>query len=158
MHSLSLSEKAHSPSSGRETEREEAQRQRETTGNENRARETGRKFPLLSEDSEPSREQTVLIVHLEEVWYQSSSKKGRTCYSHPTLWNPMDCSPPGSSVHRILQARILEWIAISFSSGSSQPRDRSLVSWIAGGFFTVFNSELGKAQVQVRSPAMLTTC
>ena len=36
---------------------------------------------------------------------------------------PMDCSPPGSSVHRVLQASVLEWIAISFSRGSSQPRD-----------------------------------
>ena len=42
-----------------------------------------------------------------------------------TLCDPMDCSPPGSSVHGILQARILEWIAIPFSKGSSQPRDRS---------------------------------
>ena len=40
----------------------------------------------------------------------------------PTLWDPMDCSPPGSSVHEILQARILEWVAISFSRGSSPPR------------------------------------
>ena len=40
-----------------------------------------------------------------------------------TLCNPMDCSPPGSSVHGILQARILEWVAISFSRGSSRPRD-----------------------------------
>ena len=40
--------------------------------------------------------------------------------SCPTLWGPMDCSPPGSSVHGILQARILEWVAISFSRGSSQ--------------------------------------
>ena len=40
-----------------------------------------------------------------------------------TLCDPMDCSPPGSSVHGILQARILEWVAISFSRGSSQPRD-----------------------------------
>ena len=39
--------------------------------------------------------------------------------------NPMDCSPPGSSVHGILQARTLEWVAISFSRGSSQPRDRT---------------------------------
>ena len=39
-----------------------------------------------------------------------------------TLCNPMDCSPPGSSVHGILQARILEWVAISFSMGSSSPR------------------------------------
>ena len=40
-----------------------------------------------------------------------------------TCCDPMDCSPPGSSVHGILQARILEWVAISFSRGSSQPRD-----------------------------------
>ena len=48
----------------------------------------------------------------------------------------MDCSPPGSSVHGVLQARILEWVAIPFSRGSSQPRDRTQVSCIAGGFFT----------------------
>ena len=47
-----------------------------------------------------------------------------------TLWNPIDCSLPGSSVHGILQARILEWVAILFSRGSSQPRDRTWVSWI----------------------------
>ena len=47
--------------------------------------------------------------------------------SCPILCNPMDCSPPGSSVHGISQARILEWIAISFSKGSSQPRDQTLV-------------------------------
>ena len=45
-----------------------------------------------------------------------------------TLCDLMDCSPPGSSVHGILQARILEWAAISFSRGSSRPRDRSHVS------------------------------
>ena len=42
-----------------------------------------------------------------------------------TLCNPKDCSPPGSSVHGILQARILEWVAISSSRGSFQPRDRT---------------------------------
>ena len=55
-----------------------------------------------------------------------------------TLCDPMDCSPPSSSVHGILQARILEWVAISFSRGSLQPRDRTQVSHIAGGFFTVW--------------------
>ena len=52
---------------------------------------------------------------------------------------PMDCSPPGSSVHGIFQARKLEWVAISFSRGSSWPRDRTYifrVSCIAGGFLT----------------------
>ena len=48
--------------------------------------------------------------------------------------DPMDCSPPGSSVHGISQARILEWVAISFSRGSSRPRDWTCVSYIAGGF------------------------
>ena len=48
--------------------------------------------------------------------------------SRPTLGNPMACSPPGSSVHRILQARILEWVVISFSRGSSWPRDQTQVS------------------------------
>ena len=52
-----------------------------------------------------------------------------------TLCDPMDCRSPGSSVHGILQARILEWVAISFSRGSSQPRDRTQVFCIAGRFF-----------------------
>ena len=46
--------------------------------------------------------------------------------------NPMDCSLPGSSGHEILQERILEWVAIPFSRGSSQPRDQTQVSHIAG--------------------------
>ena len=54
-----------------------------------------------------------------------------------TLCNPMDCSLPGSSVHGILQARILEWVAISFSRGSSQPSDRTQVSCTAGRRFSV---------------------
>ena len=49
-----------------------------------------------------------------------------------TLCNPKECSPPGSSIHGILQARVLEWVAISFSRGSSQPRDQTQVSHIAG--------------------------
>ena len=54
------------------------------------------------------------------------------------LHNPTDCSPSGFSVHGILQARILEWVAISFSRGSSWPRDWTLVSCIAGRFFTIW--------------------
>ena len=49
----------------------------------------------------------------------------------------MDCSPPGSSIHGILQARILQWVAISFSRGSSQPRDWTQVSRIAGRCFNL---------------------
>ena len=58
--------------------------------------------------------------------------------SCPTLYGPVDCSPPGSSVHGILQARILEWVAILFSRGSSWPRNRTQVSCIADGFFTIW--------------------
>ena len=54
-----------------------------------------------------------------------------------TLCNPMDCSLPGSSVHGIFQAIVLEWIAVSFSKGSSQPRDRTRVSLIVDGQFTI---------------------
>ena len=57
--------------------------------------------------------------------------------SRPTLCDPMDCSLPGSSVHRIFQAIVLEWIAISFSRGSSQPRDQTQVSHIVDRCFTI---------------------
>ena len=52
-----------------------------------------------------------------------------------TLCNPMDCILAGSSVHGILQARILKWVAISFSRGSSQPRDQTQVSCSVGRYF-----------------------
>ena len=54
------------------------------------------------------------------------------------LCDPMDCSPPGSSLHGIFQAWILEWVAISFSRGSSPPRDHTRVSSIVGRRFTVW--------------------
>ena len=56
----------------------------------------------------------------------------------PTLCNPMDSFPPASPVHGILQARILEWVAIPFSRGSSQPKGQTQVSCMAGGFFTAW--------------------
>ena len=58
--------------------------------------------------------------------------------SCPTLCDPVDCSPPGSSIHGILQASILEWVAISFSRGSSQLRDRTQVSHTAGRRFNLW--------------------
>ena len=58
--------------------------------------------------------------------------------SCPSLCDPMDCSPPGSSVHGVLQVSILEWAAISFSRGSSQPKNQARVSWTAGRFFTIW--------------------
>ena len=61
----------------------------------------------------------------------------------PTLCDPMDCSLPGSSVYGILQARILEWVAIPFSRGSSHPRDRTSVSCIGGWIFFLPLTHLG---------------
>ena len=58
--------------------------------------------------------------------------------SCPPLCDPMDCSPPGSSVHRILQTGVLEWVAISFSRGSSWPRDITRFSCLVGRRFTIW--------------------
>ena len=64
----------------------------------------------------------------KERYYESSSVHAKLLQSCPTLCDPMDCSPPGSSLHGILQAGILEWVAISSSKGSSQPRDPTGIS------------------------------
>ena len=77
----------------------------------------------------------VSLHHLPSQVCLSLCPVTRLC---PTLFNPMNCSPPGSSVHGILQTRILEWDAIFFSRGSSWPRDRAWVSYIAGRFFTIW--------------------
>ena len=58
--------------------------------------------------------------------------------SCPTLFDPMDCSLPGSSVHGIFQARVPKWVAIAFSRGSSRPRDQTQVFHIAGRHFTIW--------------------
>ena len=87
------------------------------------------------------------IVHgVSRVGYNSATKQQLSqCLAFvlclvaqlcPTLCNPVDCSLPDSSVHEILQARILEWITMPSSRGSSQPRDQTQVSHIAGRFFT----------------------
>ena len=67
------------------------------------------------------------------IWKFLKVKVAQSCLS---LCYPMDCSLPGSSVHGIFQARILEWVAISLSRGSSRSRDRTLVSCIGVSFFT----------------------
>ena len=70
----------------------------------------------------------VFLLGWEGFLYQHGTEvkvKVIVTQSCSTLCDPMDCGPPGSSVHRILQARILEWVAISFSRGSSQPRDQT---------------------------------
>ena len=89
------------------------------------------------------------------IWWLLPHEKKDICYKESGKWrskwsevevvqpcpafcDPMDCSPPGSSVHGIFQAKILEWIAISFSRGSSGPRDWTWVSCTAGRFFTIW--------------------
>ena len=73
-------------------------------------------------------------------WISLRSKGLSRVFSHiQLLVDPMDCSPPGSSVHGLLQARILEWVAILSSRGSSRPRNQTRISCCsctAGGFFT----------------------
>ena len=71
-------------------------------------------------------------------WKVKVKRESEVPQSCLTLCDPMDDSLPGSSVHEILQARVLEWVAISFSTRSSQPRDRTLVSHIAGRRFTIW--------------------
>ena len=87
-------------------------------------------------------------LHFLSGWSLKQSPKVKVLASQscPTLlWPPLDWSPPGSSVHRILQAQILEWVAIPFSRGSSLPKGQTQVSSIAGRFFT--SEPLGKPLV-----------
>ena len=73
--------------------------------------------------------------------------KSEVAQSCPTLCDPVDCSLLGSSFQGILQARILEWVAISFSRGAPQPRDRTQVSRIAGRRFNLWSTrEVSKVQ------------
>ena len=76
------------------------------------------------------------VCHLSDLGrYQCSRQHWWLCaesvQSCPTPCNPRDCSPAGSSVHGILQARILEWVAVPSSRGSSRPRDRTCISHIS---------------------------
>ena len=75
-----------------------------------------------------------------------------------TLCNCMDCSPAGFSVHGILQARILEWVAIPFSSGSSPHRDRTWVSSFAGRFFPVWAIGEARHSVGTGKPCGVKVC
>ena len=74
----------------------------------------------------------------EHWFYQTEVLAALSCL---TLCDPMDYSPPGSSVHGILRARILEWVAISFSRGSSRHRDQTWVFHIAGRFFYLLSHQ-----------------
>ena len=87
-------------------------------------RDLGRMFLLLGTAQTGEAEIGLHLSSLTDTCVHASS----VTWSCPTLCDPKYCSPPGSSVHGILQARILEWVAISSSKGSSQPRDRNCVS------------------------------
>ena len=82
----------------------------------------------------------ILVLDLRRNSSVDSKYKGKREAAQlcPTLCNPMDSSPPGSSVHGIFQARVLEWVAIAFSRGFSPPRNRTWVSCIIGRCFTVW--------------------
>ena len=84
------------------------------------------------------------IVHgvAESDMTEQLKVKVKVAQSSPTLWDPMDYT-----VREILQARILEWVAVPFSRGASQPRDQTQVSCIASGFFTQLSHK--------RSPLLL---
>ena len=75
---------------------------------------------------------------MEEGSEWGAAAAAKSCQSCPILCNPIDGSPIGSSDLGILQARILEWVAVSFSRGSSQPSDQTWVFCIADRRFTVW--------------------
>ena len=109
-----------------------------------------------------AREALMVLLGRNELWVSASSCPHSACRKHqvllrlgasqvalvvseseatqscPTLCDPLDCSLPGSSVHGIFQAIVLEWIALSFSRGSSQPRDWTQVSHIVDRRFTIW--------------------
>ena len=75
----------------------------------------------------------ILISSLKnsQVKYVCACMHVKSLQSCVTLCDSMDCSPPGSSVHGVLQVRILEWVVIPFSRGSSRPRDQAHVSYVS---------------------------
>ena len=88
---------------------------------------------------------TVMILKDTNLWSTRllSNHQLRVLGTHSflTLGNPMDCSRPGSSVHGVLQARLLEWVAIPFFRRSSWPCDWTWVSHITGRFFNIWARE-----------------
>ena len=99
-------------------------------------------FPVLSS--------RLLLV----ICFTYQSVKVSAVRSHPTLCDPMDCSPPGSSDHGILQARVLEWLAMPFSRGSSRPRAPAKISCIAGRLFTIWAT--GEAPFNIYSSGYIS--
>ena len=82
---------------------------------------------------------------------ESESKVAQLCL---TLRDPMDCSLPGSFIHGIFQARVLEWVAISFSRGASWPRDQTQVSPIVGRHFAIWATREVLVEIHIRNVAI----
>ena len=89
-------------------------------------------LPVPSFPSLINKLDSLLCIHFTSVWQFCAVLSLQSCL---TLRDPMDCSPPGSSVHGILQARILEWVAMSSSKRSSPPRNRTHVSCITNSLY-----------------------
>ena len=94
--------------------------------------ESKKKFHVWNTDSLICR----FGVYSLQFSYNSFSCCCLVTKSNLTFCDPMDCSPPGFYVQGVSQARILDWVAISLSQGSSQPRNQTQVSCTVGGFFT----------------------
>ena len=98
---------------------------------------------------------------LFKIWPQNMHVCMLVALSRSTLCNPMDCSPPGSSVHRLLQARILEWVAIPFSRESSWPRDQTKSPALQADYLSYEESPLTPARtcaMQIYLCVCLYTC
>ena len=87
-------------------------------------------FPMFSE-----------VFYVGDKDFSSLSNIMLVTQSCPTFCNTTDCSPPGSSIHGVFQARVLEWVTMSVSRGSSQRRDQTWVSYIASRFFTIWATQ-----------------
>ena len=83
-----------------------------------------------------------------------SNSESEVAQSCPTLCDPVDCSLPGFSVHGILQARVLEWVTISFSRGSSWPRDWTWASRIGGRHFNLWATRDNSAHNDTHKPSV----
>ena len=96
-------------------------------------------FPL-AKAGHGARPRHAFSPFLSWTFSSSTSMEVRLLFTQlcPALCNPMNCILPGYFVHGALQARILEWVAIPFSRGSSQPKNWTQVSWTAGRFFTIW--------------------
>ena len=104
---------------------------------------------------------TSCASNTREIWCQppdlhffieESESESEVAQSCPTLCDPMDCSLPGSSLHGILQARVLIWVSISFSRESSQPKDQTWVSCIPGKCFNLWATRVAYSFSRESSP------